>query len=95
MLEISCPWCGPRDQSEYSFGGEAHITRPLEPESLSDHEWGDYLFNRKNPKGQHAEQWCHSAGCGRWFNVIRDTVTYRIEKIYKVGAPMSDGESEA
>jgi sarcosine oxidase, subunit delta len=85
MLLIECPYCGTRDQSEFSFGGEAHIVRPAEPDALSDAEWGDYLFNRENPKGAHQEQWCHTAGCRKWFNAVRDTVTYRISSIYKVG----------
>ena len=92
MLEIECPWCGPRDQDEFSYGGEAHIVRPLSPENLNDREWGDYLFFRDNKKGQHAEQWCHAAGCRRWFNVIRDTVSYRIVSVYLSGYS-SSGES--
>ncbi|MEM7407265.1 MAG: sarcosine oxidase subunit delta [Pseudomonadota bacterium] len=85
MLLIECPYCGPRDQSEFSFGGEAHIVRPLAPDELDDAQWGDYLFHRENPKGDHKEQWCHTAGCRRWFNVVRDTVTYRITAVYRVG----------
>ena len=92
MLIIECPWCGARDQSEFSYGGEAHIARPLEPDALSDAEWADYLFNRENPKGAHREQWCHAHGCRRWFNAIRDTVTYEISAVYRVGesAPEDD-----
>ena len=48
MLLISCPWCGPRDESEFSCGGEAHIARPADPGALSDAEWADYLFARRN-----------------------------------------------
>ncbi len=85
MLMIECPWCGPRDEIEFTCGGEAHITRPADPDALSDAEWADYLFMRTNPKGSHREQWNHSAGCRRWFNVQRHTVSYRIEAVYKVG----------
>ena len=85
MLQITCPWCGPRDESEFSYGGEAHIARPHEPEKLSDEQWADYLFMRTNPRGSHREQWCHSFGCRRWFNVERDTVSYEIKAIYKAG----------
>jgi len=85
MLQIPCPWCGIRDQSEFTYGGEAHIVRPAEPESLSDAEWADYLFMRKNPRGPHLEQWHHTYGCRRWFNVQRDTVSYRISASYQVG----------
>ena len=72
MLRLSCPWCGTRDELEFSFGGEAHITRP--GLDASDAVWSDYLFNRENPKGIHYERWMHSYGCRRWFNVARDTV---------------------
>ena len=85
MLQIECPWCGSRDQSEFSCGGEAHIVRPANPHELTDEQWGDYLFNRTNPKGKHREQWCHTYGCRKWFNVVRDTVSYQIESVYQVG----------
>lgn len=91
MLQIPCPWCGPREESEFSYGGEAHIVRPKDPAALSDEAWADYLFNRKNPRGRHREQWVHTYGCRRWFNVERDTVTYVIESVYKVGEEMPCG----
>jgi sarcosine oxidase, subunit delta len=85
MLLIECPYCGPRAEIEFSCGGEAHIQRPARPDELSDAQWAEYLFMRKNPRGRHFEQWVHSAGCRRWFNVERDTVTYRIAAVYKMG----------
>ena len=90
MLLISCPWCGPRDEIEFGCGGEAHITRPEQPEELSDEAWADYLFNRANPKGPFAERWVHSHGCRRWFTVVRDTVTNEILAVYKIGALRPD-----
>ena len=92
MLQINCPWCGPRDEVEFSCAGEAHIVRPKDPFALSDAEWADYLFNRKNPKGRHLEQWCHTAGCRRFFNVERDTVTYRIAGSYRLSEGPGAGE---
>ena len=94
MLEINCPWCGPRDQVEFTCGGEAHIARPDEPEKLSDSDWADYLFYRKNPKGRHHEQWCHTAGCRRWFNAQRDTVTYKFDAVYKAGESPPGGAQQ-
>jgi len=90
MFLITCPWCGPRAESEFSCGGEAHIMRPLDTDTLTDAQWGDYLFMRKNPKGLHHEQWLHASGCRRWFNAERDTVTYRFNKFYKPGEAASD-----
>ena len=50
MLLISCPHCGPRAESEFHNGGEAHIARPERPHTLGDAEWADYLFMRRNPR---------------------------------------------
>ena len=85
MLQIECPWCGPRDEQDFSYGGEAHIVRPKQPEKLDDAQWADYLFMRKNPKGEHLERWVCN-GCRRWFNVRRNTVTDVITAVYKIGA---------
>ncbi|MCP4389532.1 MAG: sarcosine oxidase subunit delta [Gammaproteobacteria bacterium] len=85
MFLIECPWCGLRDETEFSCVGEAHIARPLETGKLSDKEWADYLFMRSNPKGAHREQWLHVAGCRRYFNAERDTVSYQISATYKIG----------
>ncbi len=91
MLLIECPYCGTRDESEFTYGGEAHIVRPLDPDALNDVEWADYLFFRKNSKGILQEQWNHSAGCRRWFCAERDTVTYKFKSFYKVGErPVED-----
>lgn len=87
MLRIECPWCGPRDEIEFHFGGQAHIARPPDPGSLADQEWADYLFMRDNVKGAQAERWVHAAGCRRWFNVVRDTATHDILRVYRTGEP--------
>lgn len=94
MLLINCPWCGPREELEFRCGGETHIVRPGPAETVSDAEWGDYLFGRKNPKGAHYERWVHAFGCRRWFNVIRHTATHKIVAIYAMHEPapsVSDG----
>lgn len=93
MLLIDCPWCGPREETEFSYGGEAHIARPANSDALSDQEWGDYLFMRSNPKGLHLETWQHAHGCRRWFNVARDTVSYRIHAVYRIGEPAPGGRA--
>ena len=71
MLLIRCPWCGPRDEIEFRYGGQAGIGYPSEPDALSDEQWADYLFMRDNPRGMFAERWMHTAGCRRWFNAER------------------------
>ena len=73
MLQLSCPWCGPRDETEYHYGGQAHVPYPEDPAALSDEEWSQYLFVRDNTKGVFAERWVHTHGCRRWFELERDT----------------------
>ncbi len=97
MLHIYCPHCEEyREEEEFRAKGEAHIARPVKPEETSDEEWGQYLFFRKNPRGIHHEQWIHAAGCRKFFNVTRDTVSYEILETYKPGQqPSVTAESQA
>ena len=85
MFVIKCPYCGERDQTEFSCHGESHIARPENPNEVSDKEWGEYLFFRSNRKGMHYERWTHDHGCRQWFNVQRHTVTDKIIQTYKMG----------
>jgi len=91
MLQIPCPYCGVRDEPEFTFGGPAHVTRP--PLSSSDAEWASYLFDRTNPKGVHYERWLHAYGCGRWFNVARNTISHEILAVYRMGVQKPELES--
>jgi sarcosine oxidase subunit delta len=75
VLVIACPWCGPRDEIEFRYGGQAGISYPADPEAMSDEEWADYLFMRDNPRGWWTERWMHSSGCRRWFDLDRHTAT--------------------
>ena len=83
MLHIKCPYCGLRNETEFSCGGEAHIARPISNKNLSNKEWSEYLFLRHNPKGIFLERWVHTSGCRKWFNLVRNTVTNEIYEIYK------------
>jgi heterotetrameric sarcosine oxidase delta subunit len=85
MLLIPCPHCGPRDEEEFHYGGQAGVTYPPDPEAQSDEEWGRFLYVRDNPRGPFAERWCHRAGCRRWFTVERDTFTNTIIRVYGTG----------
>ena len=91
MFVIKCPYCGERDQTEFSCHGESHIARPENPNEVGDVEWGKYLFFRSTPKGMHYERWTHDHGCRRWFNVQRHTVTDKIMQTYKMGQPKPKG----
>jgi sarcosine oxidase, subunit delta len=85
MLLINCPHCGERPEIEFHCGGEAHIARPLDPASLDDKQWAEFLFYRTNAKGVMAERWNHTHGCQRWFNALRHTVSDKILVTYRMG----------
>jgi len=87
MLLIDCPYCGQRPESEFTYGGEAHIARPPDPSALDDAAWTEFLYLRHNPKGPHAERWRHTHGCARFFNAVRDTRTDHFLATYKTGEP--------
>jgi heterotetrameric sarcosine oxidase delta subunit len=82
MQLIPCPWCGPREELEFHYGGQAHVDYPNSPADLDDEAWASFVFFRDNPKGPFAERWVHSAGCRRWFNAVRDTRSYQVLQVY-------------
>ncbi len=69
---VPCPNCGPREFTEFAFGGETNA-RPkpdADVESLAR-----YLYVRRNAKGPQQEWWYHRSGCRSWFLARRDTAT--------------------
>ena len=76
MQQFPCPFCGPRDETEFHYGGDAGKLRP--DRSADDGAWAAYRYFRKNLKGRARELWLHSAGCGRWIVIERDTVTHAV-----------------
>jgi heterotetrameric sarcosine oxidase delta subunit len=87
---LQCPICGPRDEDEFAYGGDASIIRPKNPEALSDSEWADFVYFRDNPKGRHREFWFHRFGCRCWLTVERDTVTHSIGTVVLSAEPHKD-----
>ena len=80
----------PRDAGIDGWGNAAPRDTPAAirvggRQQLDDRQWAEYLFYRDNPKGSYAERWVHAAGCRKWFNVIRDTRTYEIQHVYRIG----------
>ena len=83
MLLIPCPYCGIRPELEFSYGGQAHVARPQPNAGAA--EWASFQYERDNTRGPHTERWRHSHGCGRFFNVVRDTTTDQILRSYRSG----------
>jgi sarcosine oxidase subunit delta len=87
-MRIPCPFCGSRDAAEFSFLGDASVTRPdaTAPGADSDAAMYDYVYLRDNPAGALKEYWYHSAGCHSWLVVERDTRTHRITRAFMAHA---------
>jgi heterotetrameric sarcosine oxidase delta subunit len=78
MQLFPCPFCGPRDETEFHFGAEAGNIRPEPAASTSAEVWADYLHFETNPKGPSREIWVHTT-CGEFFLMERDTVTHEVK----------------
>lgn len=85
MLLIPCPYCGPRPEIEFSYGGQAHVVRPQPGTDPEADAWVAFQYERSNTRGPHAERWRHIHGCSRFFNVVRDTATDQILRSYRSG----------
>ena len=81
MKQLSCPLNGVRPVSEFAYGGE--VRDMPNPDTCSDEQWTDYVFNRSGVPGVKREWWCHIAS-GFWFIVERDTTTDVVVATYTV-----------
>jgi heterotetrameric sarcosine oxidase delta subunit len=79
MLIIHCPHCGPRDHTEFSYGGDATVKRPADGASMEI--WYEAVYLRDNPRGRHEELWQHVQGCRAFVVVTRDTLTHAISDV--------------
>jgi sarcosine oxidase subunit delta len=75
MKLMNCPLNGPRNISEFVWGGD--VKAMPDPAACSDKEWTDYLFIEENAAGVVHEWWLH-APTNYWFIARRNTVTDEI-----------------
>jgi len=78
MMELRCPYCGPRDSTEFTYAGDATVRRPSDPLATPIADWCDHVYLRDNPRGPHEELWQHSSGCRRFIRVRRNTLTHEV-----------------
>ena len=79
MIQIDCPWCGRRDEVEFSYRGDATVQRPSA--DAPAHAFFDYVHHRKNPRGWHLEWWHHNSGCRQFLKVLRHTMTHEVRTV--------------
>jgi heterotetrameric sarcosine oxidase delta subunit len=67
---LVCPHCGPREVTDFAFGGEV---REAAPETGDRRELFAHAYFRRNVAGPQREWWFHRSGCRAWFQAERDT----------------------
>jgi sarcosine oxidase subunit delta len=80
---INCPYCGPRDVSEFTYQGDGNRARP-DPASTDQAAWNVYVYDRVNIAGDQNEIWQHSGGCRIHLAVTRNTLTHKISSVRPV-----------
>ncbi len=79
MKIITCPLNGPRNASEFLWGGE--VREMPDPDGADAAAWADYVFLHENEAGIVREWWCHLP-TAYWFVAERDTRTDEIVRTY-------------
>ena len=75
MQIFPCPFCGPRDETEFHYVGEPKA-RPEPAGAVSDAEWADYLY-------------LNSLTCMEMFAMTRDTATSAVTASEALTRPAS------
>ena len=101
MKLLTCPLNGPRNISEFTYGGEYHPTP--DHHRATAREWAEHVFFHDNAAGVVTEWWCHSAS-SYWFLAERNTIsdqvirTFPADEIFnqrvEFNQPASSGESK-
>jgi sarcosine oxidase subunit delta len=79
MKIMHCPLNGPRNISEFSYGGEVKFMP--DPKACSDEEWADYVFFHDNLVKVIKEWWYHGPS-GYWFIAERHMASDEIVRTY-------------
>ena len=80
MKLLTCPLNGPRNISEFTYGGEYH---PMpDPVHTDSRQWAEHVFFHDNAAGVVTEWWCHNAS-SFWFLAERNTIrTFEASEIF-------------
>ncbi|MEZ5791475.1 MAG: sarcosine oxidase subunit delta [Nitratireductor sp.] len=77
MQIFTCPFCGPRDETEFHFGAEAGRCGPNLPKRSARKTGHNICTRRPIPRGSTREIWVHTT-CGEFFAMARDTVSHEV-----------------
>jgi sarcosine oxidase subunit delta len=88
VLRILCPYCGVCDEDEFLIDKVSLVVRPALNVAHATKKRD--LVKPKAVAGIQVERWGHLYGCGRWFNVARDSRTREIVQTYAIGLAPPD-----
>lgn len=98
MKIMNCPLNGPRNISEFVYGGQVK-TMP-DVNSVSDEAWANYVFYEQNDIGIVREWWLHSPS-SYWFIAERHNATdeiiqtYPADELFKERVDFTASEADA
>ncbi len=98
MKIMHCPLNGPRNISEFVWGGD--VRPAVDPATCSDPEWAEHLFLEDNIAGEVDEWWLH-APSNTWFIARRNTLsddilwTTTVEAYFAGHGPGGRADAEA
>lgn len=78
MKRLNCPLNGPRNISEFVFGGEV---KALPAPDCTNAQWVQHVFYATNTAGLAREWWLHQAS-GYWFIAERNRTTDEVERTF-------------
>ena len=79
MKIMTCPLNGPRNISEFVYGGQ--VKAMPDNQNVSDADWAHYVFYEKNDIGIVLEWWMHGPS-SYWFIAERHNATDEIIRTY-------------
>lgn len=82
MMQIHCPHCGPRAQTEFVYERTVDSVVALD---VAPDDAMNTLFARNNPRGVDEEIWRHTFGCRAWMVISRHRITNQITAVRAVG----------
>lgn len=90
MKILDCPLNGPRNISEFTYGGEYH---PMPANDVDSRTWAEYVFFHDNLAGLVVEWWCHNP-TSFWFLAQRNTVTDQVLRTFNVSDMVGELSAE-
>ena len=92
MLLIDCPYCGERDESEFSYGGRCIVYPPLDS-STTRGDWHRAIHLHDGSQNVINEYWYHEFGCEQWIGIKRDIESHEITSTSTAGALTAQEDS--